>query len=107
MHSNDGTHENPNTSHDKRRHILLMISGRPLWIDEVLPHVDAAVASFVPGTEGGDGILDVLLGKFAPTGKLSVVWPKKSAQLPVLDNIRSSEILFSAGHGLSYPKSEL
>jgi beta-glucosidase len=39
--------------------VVLVISGRPLIVNDILPQADALLASFLPGTEG-QGIADVL-----------------------------------------------
>ena len=83
--------------------VVIVISGRPLIVSEILPQTDALVASFLPGTEGG-GIADILFGDFKPTGKLSFTWPRSNDQLPL--NIHSPketyDPLFAFGFGLSY-----
>eukprot|EP00746_Dinoflagellata_sp_MGD_P000800 gnl/MRDRNA2_/MRDRNA2_101456_c0_seq1.p1 gnl/MRDRNA2_/MRDRNA2_101456_c0~~gnl/MRDRNA2_/MRDRNA2_101456_c0_seq1.p1 ORF type:complete len:697 (-),score=117.38 gnl/MRDRNA2_/MRDRNA2_101456_c0_seq1:195-2000(-) len=89
----------------KRKIIMVMMTGRPLWIDDMLPHVDAAIASFLPGSEGGTGIMDVLTGAFAPTGKLGVIWPKSTATLPVTEESDASQVLYPLGHGLTFKKN--
>merc|ERR1719482_2288835 len=63
-----------------RKVVLVMMTGRPLWIDDIVPSNHAVVASFLPGTEGGPGIMDVLAGDVPSTGKLSIPWPKNSAK---------------------------
>jgi beta-glucosidase len=55
--------------------VVVLVSGRPMIIDEILPDVDAVVAAWLPGTEG-DGVADVLFGAYKPTGKLSFTWPR-------------------------------
>ncbi len=55
--------------------VVVLVSGRPMAIDGILPEIDAFVAAWLPGTEG-DGVADVLFGKYRPTGKLSFTWPK-------------------------------
>jgi beta-glucosidase len=67
------------------RVVVLIISGRPLPIDELHPHADAILAAWLPGSEG-DGVADVLFGAHKPSGKLSFSWPR----------------LFPIGYGLSY-----
>jgi beta-glucosidase len=83
--------------------VVLVISGRPLMLDKILPQADALLAAFLPGTEG-QGIADVLFGDFNPTGKLSFSWPKSNDQLPL--NINSPkekyDPLFAYGYGLRY-----
>ena len=43
------------------RLVVVVLSGRPVMLDEVLPSADAVVAAWLPGTEGA-GVADVLLG---------------------------------------------
>merc|ERR1719473_2601482 len=93
-----------NAKEGDRKVILITMTGRPLWIDDALPNVNAAVAAFLPGTEGGPGIMDVLSGDVNPTGKLSVAWPKHKAQLP---NPEADDILFPMGFGLDFSDREL
>ncbi len=82
---------------------VLVISGRPLIVNDILPQADALLASFLPGTEGR-GIADVLFGDYNPTGKLSFSWPKSMDRLPLNINNRDREYdpLFAFGYGLSY-----
>ncbi|MGA8182006.1 MAG: glycoside hydrolase family 3 protein, partial [Terriglobia bacterium] len=39
--------------------VVVLVSGRPMAIDDILPKADAFVAAWLPGTEGG-GVADVL-----------------------------------------------
>jgi beta-glucosidase len=79
--------------------IAVLISGRPLIIDEILGKADAIVAAWLPGTEG-DGVADVLLGVHKATGKLSFTWPRgTSTSLHRGD--AGYETLFPFGHGLT------
>jgi beta-glucosidase len=83
--------------------VVLLISGRPMIIQDALSQADAFLVAFLPGTEG-QGIADVLLGDYKPKGKLSFSWPKSMDQLPL--NINSpkdkGEPLFPLGYGLTY-----
>ncbi|MDZ7778166.1 MAG: glycoside hydrolase family 3 C-terminal domain-containing protein [Bacteroidales bacterium] len=56
--------------------VVVMLSGRPLDIREELEAADAFMAAWLPGSEGGSGIAEVLFGDYEPTGKLSHTWPK-------------------------------
>jgi beta-glucosidase len=80
--------------------VVVIVSGRPLAIDEILPRADAVVAAWLPGTEG-DGVADVLFGDYKPTGKLSFTWPSGSSSSFHLGDPGYKE-LFPFGHGLAY-----
>jgi len=79
---------------------VVLVSGRPLAIDDILPKVDAFIAAWLPGTEG-DGVADVLFGKYKPTGKLPFTWPKGSSTSFHLGD-PGYETLFPFGHGTSW-----
>jgi beta-glucosidase len=84
--------------------VVVLFSGRPMILEPILPYTDALIAAWLPGTEG-DGIADVLFGKFNPTGKLSVTWPKSMAQLPInvgVNGEKPKDAQFDYGFGLSY-----
>ncbi len=49
--------------------VVVLLSGRPLILGDVLDRADALVAAWLPGTEG-QGVADVLFGDYKPTGKL-------------------------------------
>jgi beta-glucosidase len=79
--------------------VVILISGRPMIINDVLGQVDAFVAAWLPGTEG-QGVADVLFGDYKPTGKLSFTWPSSAEQIPL--SAMKGEPLFEYGFGLSY-----
>lgn len=79
---------------------VLIVSGRPQLIGDRLGHIDALVASWLPGTEG-DGVADVLYGKRPFTGQLPVTWPKSEAQLPINVGDPSYDPQFPYGWGLT------
>ena len=81
------------------RLILVLVSGRPLIVTEQLPMVDAVVAAWLPGTEGG-GVADVLCGDCAFSGKLSYVWPRSMEQVPQ-SALNGGAPLFECGFGLA------
>jgi beta-glucosidase len=83
--------------------VVLVISGRPMIVNDILPQSDALLAAFLPGTEG-DGIADVLFGDYNPTGKLSFSWPRSNDQLPLNINMPKDKYdpLYPLGYGLSY-----
>jgi beta-glucosidase len=81
--------------------VVVLLSGRPLIINDALASADAFVAAWLPGTEG-QGVADVLFGDYPPTGKLSHSWPRSMAQVPINIGDAGYDPLFPYGFGLSY-----
>jgi len=81
--------------------VVILISGRPLIINEVLEQADAFIAAWLPGTEG-QGVADVLFGDYKPTGKLSFSWPRSMEQIPINIGDKNYDPLFPYGYGLTY-----
>jgi beta-glucosidase len=82
--------------------VVVLMSGRPMILDKILPLADAIVAAWLPGTEGG-GIADVLFGDAKPTGKLPQSWPKSMSQIPINVGDATYDPLYPFGYGLTYP----
>jgi beta-glucosidase len=80
---------------------VVLLSGRPMIVNEVLDSSDAFIAAWLPGSEG-QGVADVLFGDYRPTGKLSYSWPKSMEQLPLNVNSANYDPLFNVGYGLKY-----
>ncbi|QGQ20466.1 carbohydrate-binding protein [Cellulomonas sp. JZ18] len=83
---------------------LVLLTGRPLDVNEELHQVRAAVAAWLPGTEGA-GVTDVLFGDVPPTGTLPVTWPYDAVQQPINAG-DGKNALFPLGHGLRFPASQ-
>jgi len=81
--------------------VLVIVSGRPLIMAEEFAKCDAALAAWLPGSEGG-GVADVLFGDFAPTGRLPVSWPRSMRQIPLNAGDANYRPLFPCGYGLGY-----
>lgn len=81
--------------------VVVLLSGRPLIVNEALARADAFVAAWLPGTEG-QGVADVLFGDYRPTGKLSFTWPRTNAQIPINVGDRNYNPLFPYGFGLTF-----
>ncbi len=80
--------------------VVVLISGRPMIIESVLQKADAAIAAWLPGSEG-DGVADVLFGDHKPSGKLSFTWPSREAT-SLARSDPGYKTLFPFGYGLSY-----
>jgi len=68
---------------DGKTVIGLMVSGRPLVLGSAPEAMDALVAMFLPGPEGGQAIAELLYGEAPFTGKLSFYWPNDLIDLDV------------------------
>ncbi len=60
---------------------MILVSGRPMFVESEISNWDAFIAAWLPGTEG-QGVADVLFGDTFPVGILSYSWPRNS-QIPV------------------------
>ena len=92
-------------SNQGKKVIGILISGRPLLLENYLSYFDSFVAAWLPGSEGGNGISDVIFGDYDFTGKLSFTWPLNITQLGYTSNDDSydpSSVLFPFGYGLDY-----
>ena len=86
--------------------VVVLLSGRPLVTTKEIKRATAFIAAWLPGSEG-DGIAEVLFGKYNFKGRLPHSWPAS------LDDFKgkygpnhwegSIEPLFPLGYGLSYP----
>jgi beta-glucosidase len=79
--------------------VVLLVSGRPQIVTDQLNEIDALVASWLPGSEGG-GVADVLFGRAPFTGRLPVTWPRSEEQEPINVGDRAAAGLFPCGYGL-------
>jgi beta-glucosidase len=81
--------------------VVILLSGRPLVVPEIMDKSNAFVAAWLPGTEG-QGVADVLFGDFKPQGRLGFSWPKSAEQHPLNAGDPDYDPLFELGFGLSY-----
>lgn len=82
--------------------VVIIISGRPLFITNEISSWDALVAAWLPGSEG-QGVADVIFGDKPFVGVLPLNWPKYSEQLPINKEGLTSdntELLFPRYFGL-------
>lgn len=79
------------------RLVVVVVSGRPLLVEEVLEHADTVVACWLPGSEA-DGVADVLTGRRAATGRLPVRWPRSAAQISGGRGSSSDPAAWPIGH---------
>lgn len=103
--------------------VLVLMNGRPLTIEYEAANVPAILEAWHGGTETGNAVADVLLGKVNPSGKLTMTFPVNVGQVPIYyshkntgrpyrgdknDKFKSQYLdaqnqpLFPFGYGLSY-----
>jgi beta-glucosidase len=90
---------------DGKNVVGILISGRPLLFEDYLQYFDSFVAAWLPGSEGGLGISDVIFGDYDFTGKLSYTWPKSIAYVGYNSNRENYDeglVQFPYGYGLTY-----
>jgi beta-glucosidase len=81
--------------------VAVLIAGRPMILDPLLPYADAIVMAWLPGTEG-EGVTDVLFGDYHPTGQLPHSWPRTMDQIPINQGDTPYDPLYAYGYGLTY-----
>jgi beta-glucosidase len=101
--------------------IVVLFSGRPLVIPWLIEAADAVLAAWFLGSEAGNAIADVMLGRVSPSGRTPMAWPRAVGQIPIFfgerpcgrpfnpkDHFTSKYIdspndpLFPFGYGLTY-----
>jgi beta-glucosidase len=83
----------------------ILLSGRPLLLEDNMQHFDSFIAAWLPGTEGGNGISDVLFGDYDFTGRLSFTWPVDISQVGYTSNEEDydpNSVLYPYGYGMDY-----
>jgi beta-glucosidase len=63
--------------------VLVLMSGRPLTIEEEFGMPLSILQVWHPGVEAGNAIADVLYGRYNPSGKLTATWPRNVGQIPI------------------------
>jgi beta-glucosidase len=106
--------------------VATLSSGRPLMVSWLVERAQAVLATWFLGDPAGRAIADVLTGRFNPTGRLPLTWPREVGQIPIFYSTRPSsrpaneadpytskyldlsvKPLFPFGHGLSFSRVEL
>ena len=95
--------------------VLVVFSGRPLILTEACAYAKAVLFAWMPGTQGGPAVANVLYGYSNPSGKLTMTFPYHMGQIPVYYSDFATgrpqmpgyidipkEPLYPFGYGLSY-----
>jgi beta-glucosidase len=106
--------------------VLVLMNGRPLTLVWEAENIPVIVETWHLGSEAGNAIADVLTGKYNPSGKLPMSFPRSVGQLPIYYNHKNTgrpssgpgqvfythhgdvdnSPLYPFGFGLSYSKFE-
>ncbi|MCF6194014.1 MAG: glycoside hydrolase family 3 C-terminal domain-containing protein, partial [Kangiellaceae bacterium] len=105
--------------------VLILSNGRPLAIEQEVMLADSILETWLLGTASGDAIADILTGKYNPSGKLPITFPRNIGQVPIYYNHKNTgrpanekvrystryldisfKPLFVFGYGLSYSNFE-
>jgi beta-glucosidase len=83
-----------------KRLVVIVYSGRPVMLDGITDQADAVIAAWLPGTEAGSGLADVLLGVKPFTGQTSFTWPKTPADAARYGKTACQGAVYPYGYGL-------
>jgi beta-glucosidase len=105
--------------------VLVLMNGRPLTLQWEDDNLSAIVETWYGGHQAGPAIADVLFGKYNPSGKLTMTFPRNVGQVPIYYSAKNTgrpmdpmekytskyldvpnTPLYPFGYGLSYAKFE-
>ena len=101
--------------------VMLLMNGRPMDLSENAPKVSGILETWLLGSQHGNAVAEVVFGKYNPSGKLPVSFPRAVGQEPLYYNQKSTgrpsggeqvtwshytdsrrDALYAFGYGLSY-----
>lgn len=84
--------------------VLVLTNAQPVDLAPWADRCDAILAAWLPGQTGGTAIANVLTGVYAPSGRLSVTWPRNFDADQTELNIPGRGLASKAPHpSASYP----
>jgi beta-glucosidase len=64
------------------RTIVVVIAGRPKVMNEAINAAGGLLMAYLPGSEGGNAVADVVFGDYNPSGRLPVSWSRNVGDQP-------------------------
>lgn len=97
--------------------IVVLVNGKPLCLGDITENADAIIEMFNGGDLGGLCVAEMIAGRFNPSGKLPISFPRTTGQVPCYYNtypgwhggkyVDTDETkLYDFGFGLSYTSYE-
>jgi beta-glucosidase len=68
--------------------VVVVFTGRPLDLGEVLDLADAVLVAWHPGVEAGPALIETLFGDRAPGGRLPMTFPRSVGHIPSSSHAR-------------------
>ena len=66
--------------------VVVLMAGRPMVFNWTAEHAPAILYAWWLGSQGGNAMADVLLGKYNPSAKLPITFPRSEGQIPIYYN---------------------
>ena len=85
--------------------VVVLVNGRPLALEEESSLADVILEAWAPGTKGGEAIADVLFGKYNPSAKLPVTFPRNLGQVPIFYGTKNTGRPFDPANPVAKYKS--
>jgi beta-glucosidase len=100
--------------------VTVIFNGRPLDLSVPSEKSDALLIAWHPGYEAGTAVVDLLMGKQQPTGRLTTTFPRTIGQIPIYYAKRRGgrpqhmaykdetlDPLYNFGYGLGYNQASI
>jgi beta-glucosidase len=81
--------------------VVVLVAGRPLILDQILPIADAIVVAWLPGTEGCRRHRRAVRRR-SSHGQTPPNWPSSESQIPINQGDANYNPLYPYGYGLTY-----
>ena len=80
--------------------IVVLLGGAPVDVGAWIDSAAALVEAWYPGEQGARALCDLIMGKFSPSGKTPITFPRSAGQLPLNYSYKPS------GRGYGYAEND-